>query len=53
MLVDFASPNVGKALHVGHLRSAVIGACPVCQKGYHLMVDCVPCPPPAPRVGRG
>ena len=24
-LVDFASPNVGKELHVGHLRSAVIG----------------------------
>jgi hypothetical protein len=24
-LVDFASPNMGKELHVGHLRSAVIG----------------------------
>ena len=24
-LVDYASPNVGKELHVGHLRSAVIG----------------------------
>lgn len=25
ILVDFASPNVGKELHVGHLRSGVIG----------------------------
>lgn len=24
-LIDFASPNVGKELHAGHLRSAVIG----------------------------
>jgi arginyl-tRNA synthetase len=25
VLVDFSSPNMGKELHVGHLRSAVIG----------------------------
>ncbi|TYZ64285.1 hypothetical protein PybrP1_013118 [[Pythium] brassicae (nom. inval.)] len=25
VLVDFASPNLGKKLHVGHLRSSVIG----------------------------
>lgn len=25
ILVDFASPNYGKRLHVGHLRSSVIG----------------------------
>ena len=25
VLVDFASPNMGKELHVGHLRSAVLG----------------------------
>jgi arginyl-tRNA synthetase len=27
ILVDFASPNMGKELHVGHLRSILIGDC--------------------------
>ena len=27
VLLDFGSPNVGKELHVGHMRSALIGDC--------------------------
>lgn len=27
MMIDFGGPNVAKAMHVGHLRSAIIGDC--------------------------
>jgi arginyl-tRNA synthetase len=27
MVIDFGGPNVAKAMHVGHLRSAIIGDC--------------------------
>lgn len=27
ILIDYGGPNVGKPLHVGHLRSAIIGEC--------------------------
>lgn len=39
VLVDFASPNLGKKLHVGHLRSSVIGdtICNLLEfRGHHV-----------------
>src|SRR4029078_11732320 len=27
MVIDFGGPNVAKAMHVGHLRSSIIGDC--------------------------
>lgn len=27
LLIDYASPNMGKELHVGHLRSIMVGDC--------------------------
>ncbi|MCB1556124.1 MAG: arginine--tRNA ligase, partial [Alphaproteobacteria bacterium] len=42
VVVDYGGPNVAKALHVGHLRSSIIGDS-VCRlmkfSGYHVLGD--------------
>ena len=42
VVLDFGGPNVAKAMHVGHLRSAIIGDC--LQRlyranGWHVISD--------------
>lgn len=42
IVVDYGGPNVAKPLHVGHLRSGVIGECVkrICRKaGHHVLGD--------------
>ena len=34
IIIDYGGPNVAKPLHVGHLRSAIIGEYQTCWKIY-------------------
>lgn len=42
VVVDFSSPNVAKAMHVGHIRSTIIGDClarVLRTLGHHVITD--------------
>ena len=41
IVVDFSGPNIAKQMHVGHLRSTIIGDC-ICRMLKFLGHDCLP-----------